>query len=106
MLMLSPGKSLSVLWTYFPFKIAMLSWDGHHWRSSKKAAGSTDRLLLHVCIDDGYFTLSPYDLSAVLMRSFSPMLMNRGTIISAPVSSVAAFIALVDAVSPFTAGSV
>ena len=59
-----------------------------------------------VFIVPDYFTLSPYERSVVLTLIFSPWLMKRGTMIVAPVSSVASLRALVEAVSPFTAGSV
>ncbi len=52
-----------------------------------------------------YFTRSTYEPSAVFILTFSPSLINKGTRIVAPVSTVAGFVALV-AVSPFNPGSV
>ena len=51
------------------------------------------------------FTRSIYSPVRVSMRILSPSLMNRGTRISAPVSTVAGFRVLV-AVLPLTPGSV
>ena len=62
-------------------------------------------LFLRDVIPD-YFTRSPYERSVVFTRIFSPMLMNRGAMMMAPVSRVTSFCAFVEAVSPFTAGSV
>ena len=62
-------------------------------------------LFLRDVIPD-YFTRSPYERSVVFTRILSPMLMNRGAMMMAPVSRVTSFCAFVEAVSPLTAGSV
>ncbi|RYE37867.1 MAG: hypothetical protein EOP48_27990, partial [Sphingobacteriales bacterium] len=55
--------------------------------------------------ENSYFTLSIYSPVRVSTLTLSPWLMNIGTFISTPVSTVAYFNAFVE-VSPFTAGSV
>ena len=69
------------------------------WEGSHEPAASAAVL-------SDYFTRSPYERSVVFTRILSPMLMKRGAMMIAPVSRVTSFCALVEAVSPFTAGSV
>lgn len=67
---------------------------------------SATRLCFNECKVGAYaFTRLRYEPSRVSTSTTSPSLMNKGTRISTPVSSLAGFVVLV-AVSPFKPGSV